>query len=982
MNHSPHHLDFYYPFQIVLPYIIVSTLWILFSDAILTVLIQDPNQITSLSVYKGLGFVIVTGVMLYVLVRRQTVRLSASLNRFRTLFDTMTQGVVYQDAQGAIMLMNPSAEKILGLTLAELRGRDTIDPHNRAIHENGSPFLRDQHPGLIALRTGQPVNNVIMGLYHPLQQSYHWVAISAVPEFHPDDSQPYQVYTTLTDLTERKNSEEALSQSEDRYQRILNAMMEGCQIIDSDWRYVYINEMAAQQGRYRPDELLNRTMMEMYPGIENTELFTVLRHCMKNRTSKRMENQFVYPNGTIGWFELSIQPSPQGLFILSTDITERKQAEEALVQSEERYRTLVEAADDAIILSDLKGRHLFRNSAYFTSLGYTESEGLDRDGYLRVHPDDRAHMADFAEQLLEVGIGTNEYRVQHKDGHWITRQAKVVTIYNTEQQPEAFLSIIRDITEQRQAEEALRASQEQLELLNHTLEQRVIERTAEVQDLYDNAPAGYHSLDRKGNFVLINQTELNWLGYTSEEMIGGMNIRQILTQESQGIFARNFPQFKTSGSLTNLELEFVRKDGTTFPVSVNATAIYDADGHYLMSRTTVFDINERKQAEEELRAANIALAKAARLKDEFLANMSHELRTPLNAILSFSESLTEGTYGSLDPRQFEVLRLINESGRHLLGLISDILDLSKIGAGKLELHPEPMGVEACCQASLQMIKQQAISKRLRLSTSFMHKTDSIYADERRLKQMLVNLLGNAVKFTPEGGVVGLDVVQLEQEAIQFTVWDSGIGIPPDKIEGLFQPFVQLDSSLSRQYSGTGLGLAVVQRLAELHGGGVAVESEPGQGSRFSFTIPIHRAQLQLKPESKRSDGESQQDVSARTMRVLLVEDNEINRVVTQDYLVDKGYDVITALNGFEALEQARHHQPELILMDVQMPGMDGLEAIRQLRTIPEFVTTPIIAVTALAMPGDRERCLEAGANEYLTKPLSLKVLMQRIEALR
>ena len=850
MNHSPHHLDFSYPFQIVLPYIIVSTLWILFSDAILTVLIQDPNQIASLSVYKGLGFVIVTGVMLYVLVRRQTVRLSASLNRFRTLFDTMTQGVVYQDAQGAIMLMNPSAEKILGLTLAELRGRDTIDPHNRAIHEDGSPFPLDQHPGLVALRTGQAINNVIMGLYDPQQQTYCWVAVSAVPEFHPGHDQPYQVYTTLTDLTERKNNEEALYQSEARYQHILNAMMEGCQIIDSDWRYVYVNETVAQQGRYRPEELLNHTMMEMYPGIEDSELFPILRYCMEKRVPKRLDNRFTYADGTVGWFELSIQPAPQGLFILSTNITERKQAEEALAE------------------------------------------------------------------------------------------------------------------------------------LNRTLEQRIEERTIEVQDLYDNAPAGYHSLDKEGNFLLVNQTELGWLGYTREEMIGRMNVRQILTPESQMIFARNFAQFKNNGYLTDLELDFRRKDGTKFPVSVNATAIYDADGQYLMSRTTVFNISERKQTEEELRAANIALAKAIRLKDEFLANMSHELRTPLNAILSFSESLTEGTYGPLTTRQSEVVRLIDESGRHLLDLISDVLDLSKIEAGKFELQPAPMTVEACCQASLQMIKQQAVSKRLRLSTAYMHETDSIYADERRLKQMLVNLLGNAVKFTPEGGVVGLDVVQLGQEAIRFTVWDSGIGIPHDKLAELFQPFVQLDSSLSRQYSGTGLGLAVVQRLAELHGGGVAVESEPGQGSRFSFTIPIHRAQFQLKSESKRSDGESQQNVNARTMRVLLVEDNEINRVVTQDYLVDKGYDVITALNGFEALEQARHHQPELILMDVQMPGMDGLEAIRQLRTLPEFVTTPIIAVTALAMPGDRERCLEAGANEYLTKPISLKVLMQRIEALR
>ncbi|MBK9052734.1 MAG: HAMP domain-containing histidine kinase [Chloroflexi bacterium] len=212
---------------------------------------------------------------------------------------------------------------------------------------------------------------------------------------------------------------------------------------------------------------------------------------------------------------------------------------------------------------------------------------------------------------------------------------------------------------------------------------------------------------------------------------------------------------------------------------------------------------------------------------------------PLNAVLSFSESLEDGTYGTLEPRQREILHLISESGYHLLELINDILDLSKIEAGKFELQPEPTVVETCCQASLSMIKQQAIIKRLRISTSFMHETPIIYVDERRLKQILVNLLGNADKFTPERGVIGLEVTQPEPETMRFTVWDTGIGIPSHKLHELFEPFVQLDSSLSRQYSGTGLGLALVRRLAELHGGRVTVESELGKGSRFSFTIPIH-----------------------------------------------------------------------------------------------------------------------------------------------
>jgi signal transduction histidine kinase/CheY-like chemotaxis protein len=392
----------------------------------------------------------------------------------------------------------------------------------------------------------------------------------------------------------------------------------------------------------------------------------------------------------------------------------------------------------------------------------------------------------------------------------------------------------------------------------------------------------------------------------------------------------------------------------------------------------------------ELSAANAELARAARLKDEFLASMSHELRTPLNTVLGLSETLQEQLYGPLNKRQHKSLRSIEKSGRHLLALINDILDVSKIEAGKLGLEIGPVSVELVCQASLGLTKQIAQKKRLKVSSSFDSAVEIVQADQRRLKQILVNLLSNAVKFTPEGGAISLEVVgDVEREAVHFTVWDTGIGISPEEMERLFQPFVQLDSSLSRQYTGTGLGLALVRRLTELHGGGVSVESEVGKGSRFTVSLPWQGPAGAVEPVGEPELAEAgtplavgaAQRPEAERPLILLAEDNEESINTIQDYLLAKGYRVVVARDGAEAIERAREERPELIVMDIQMPGMDGLEATWRLRAgaAQSVATIPIIALTALAMPGDRERCLAAGANEYLSKPVSLKGLVKVIE---
>jgi CheY-like chemotaxis protein len=339
----------------------------------------------------------------------------------------------------------------------------------------------------------------------------------------------------------------------------------------------------------------------------------------------------------------------------------------------------------------------------------------------------------------------------------------------------------------------------------------------------------------------------------------------------------------------------------------------------------------------------------------------------------------------MNEKQTKSIKVIEQSGRHLLALINDILDLAKIGSGYMELHIAPTAISVICESSLTMVRDMAWQKQLEIEEPKIKPSLMLDIDPQRLKQMLVNLLSNAVKFTPAGGRIGLDVIVDEQaETICFAVWDNGIGIASDKLPSLFTPFMQLDGGLSRQYEGTGLGLALVSQLASLHGGSVSVKSKVGMGSRFMVSLPFKPAQIPqtetaVSPHSDHDDKKREK----RPFRILLVEDNPAIAESFSEYLEYLNYPVFIAHNGQMALDMLSEIQPHLILMDIQMPGMDGLETIRRIRALPEQQKFPIVAVTALAMKGDKERCLQAGATEYVSKPIGttkLRELAQKYEA--
>ena len=533
-----------------------------------------------------------------------------------------------------------------------------------------------------------------------------------------------------------------------------------------------------------------------------------------------------------------------------------------------------------------------------------------------------------------------------------------------------------------------------------------------MDEMLDAAPCGFLRFTDDGTILAANATLHAWLGYAPASLAGRRF--EALLSPSGRVFYQTyvFPLLKHHGEVEELYLALRDQQGNDMPVLLNAARRTHAgaqayscvlmpmrqrgryEGELLQARRVAQAamaaetsartalVEERAQlaghvAERtaDLSAANAALARAARLKDEFLASMSHELRTPLSAILGFAEAMREQVYGALNERQDRALQRIEDTGRHLLALINDILDFAKIGAGKLELARELVSIDQVCQASLYVVSPAAQAKQITLQCRRDPDAKRVAADARRLKQILINLLSNAVKFTPEGGTVGLDVMLDEAAAaLRFSVWDTGIGIAADQLAHVLEPFVQLDGRLARQYEGTGLGLALVTRMAELHGGSLTVASEVGVGSRFTVALPwCDEAPAAIEPAAL-------YPAPAGRPTLLLAEDNEASLQLLTSSLDDAGYRVVVARNGAEAAERARDSGVALILMDLQMPGVDGLEATRHIRADAQTQAVPIIALTALELPGDRERCLAAGADEYLAKPIHLQTLLKTIGA--
>ncbi len=669
----------------------------------------------------------------------------------------------------------------------------------------------------------------------------------------------------------------------------------------------------------------------------------------------------------------------------SADVTDAKGVEQELRNQIAFREALATCLGSGLAVIDATERIVFVNPAFCRMTGWNEEELIGRTPpFPHWAPEDLAGLAAFYRDFVSRGSGpvSREVRLRRRDGGRLPAQLTTAPLV-VRGEKVGWLASFVDLSARLEAEAALRGSE------------------AKTRAILATALSPFLLFDVEGRVLEVNDATCRLLGRPPEEVVGrritdfvvgvspGRIEARIATTLADG-GARFETRVRTSEErLVDVEVSVSRleaEEGRLVCFVHDVTAAKAATAELARERSALAERVAERTA--ELSRANEELAQAARLKDGFLASMSHELRTPLTAILGLSDLLLASGRGPLSESQARAVGMIQESGRHLLALITDILDVSKIGAGRLDLVLGWVDLRRVCEAALSLVTPSAVQKRHALSLEAPTTRTVLRADERRLKQVLVNLLANAVKFTPPGGAIGLEARADEMRGeVRIAVRDTGPGISSEGRSRLFRAFVQLDDRLAREHEGSGLGLVLVDRLVALHGGHVELESEPGNGSLFTVVLPWVRRDPDASGARTREGrpGPAPRTAEAETASpgtlVLLVEDNDTQRSLFSEALAARGFRVEVARNGVEALEKAAAIDPDLVVMDVQMPGMDGLEATRRLRATPVFGETPILALTALVMPGDRERCREAGVDAYLEKPVSLEVLFEAVSRL-
>ncbi|MGB6065351.1 MAG: ATP-binding protein [Desulfomonilaceae bacterium] len=652
---------------------------------------------------------------------------------------------------------------------------------------------------------------------------------------------------------------------------------------------------------------------------------------------------------------------------------------EEMQKKADYFQLILDSMDDVVQIAGKDGIGKYANEAFYRQSGFSAEAIIGTTLGRLWPPEELDRMRHYFKNLYSQPDGTTDtrqFRARDKDHNWHFLEGKFKNMCKSPLG--GILFVLRDVSHRPETSVWRERTQSTIFQIFNGMNDAVLvhDREGKILQANENAQAMF---SRPIGFV-----EWNKGPDTADMYYAPENEHKSITQIWNEVLSGEIKLFDGKGK--------VPSNGSSFDAEIFLRRI-NLQGQDLIL-ATIRDITERKRVATELERALAVMSQlkieaeaASAAKSQFLANMSHELRTPLNSIIGFSELLMDGAFGILTARQQEFSKQIFDSGHHLLELITDILDLAKIEAGKLDLWFSRVRIAPLLNNMLGMIKETAIKRDLKLELSIDENLarHEIRADEVKLKQMVMNLLGNASKFTPNGGSIRLAAKKREGDLV-ISVHDTGIGLKPEDQVRIFNAFEQVDSTYARRQQGTGLGLALCRKLAELHGGGVTVQSEGvGKGSTFFISIPFVEAGPISSLQSSRVDGTSKialyhHDGVPRA-KVLIVEDNDANMKLARNLLESGGYTALEAWTAEEGIDMAKTENPDVVLMDISLPGMDGLTATKLLKGDPSTEHIPVIALTAHAMKDDDSKARYAGCAAYLTKPVDAGLLLRTLASI-
>ena len=723
-----------------------------------------------------------------------------------------------------------------------------------------------------------------------------------------------------------------------------------------DGYFKELNPMWEKTLGFTVEELKTKPFLEfVHPEDQEATIAEAQKLMTTGEDVVAFENRYLCKDGSYKWllWSATVSLEEQLYYAVARDITERKRAEV-------HYRDLYENAPDMMAVVDLVSSNILECNQTLADVIGRSKEEIVGNSFLELYA---SESIDAAQQTSQAFVETGEVIRQERtllraDGSTIDVLLQATPMRDEAGKIIASRSTWRDVTKQKETERAL-ASQEAL-----------------YRTLIEAAPQVIWVADADGQVALLNKAWHEFSGRTDEESLGTRWAEALHPEDLPDVLAK-WERAYTHGETYSGECRFQAKDGSYETFIFIGTPVRDNSGKIINWVGINTNIADRVQAEIALQEAKDSAEYANRAKSEFLATMSHELRTPLNAVIGFSEILRDEILGEINDEQKELVLDIHTSGNHLLAMINDILDLSKIEAGKMDLQLEQFSVQEAVTEVNTIINALANQKQIQLSLE-LDQDVLIEADKIKFKQILYNLLSNAVKFTDEGGKVTTKF-EVSSSALLGSVTDTGVGISPQDRAKLFQPFTQLDASSTRAHSGTGLGLALTNRLIQLHGGKIRVDSEIDEGSTFSFTFPLHQQEQQIEVAAPDVSDSKTTVTSGGPPTILVAEDNEQAAQLLGIYLTEAGYQVEYAADGEEAIEKADEIQPFAITLDILLPKKDGWQVLREMKTKPNLQSIPVIIISVTE---ERQLAFGLGAVDHLVKPIDKETLLASLQSLK